>query len=226
MNHLPPLALPDRLIEGYEGFRRTRFRRERDHYARLAEAGQHPTTLMIACVDSRVAPEVIFDADPGEMVVVRNVANLVPPYQPDAGYHGTSAAIEFAVRVLTVRDIVVMGHAGCSGVAAFRRNARNAKEGAGSEAEPGDFVSQWMAMLAPATALACDSVSPGTDPLDDPVAMELAGIRQSLVNLRTFPWLAARERSGQLRLHGLWFDVHDGALRVLDERAGTFRPLE
>lgn len=181
---------------------------------------------MIACVDSRVAPEVIFDADPGEMVVVRNVANLVPPYQPDAGYHGTSAAIEFAVRVLEVRDIVVLGHAGCGGVAAFRTNARIQREGAGPGVVPHDFVSQWMAMLAPATALACEAVAPGADPLDDAVAMELAGIRQSLVNLRSFPWLADREAARQLRLHGLWFDVHDGAIRVLDEPSGEFRPLD
>ncbi|WP_376095043.1 carbonic anhydrase [Roseomonas sp. CCTCC AB2023176] len=175
---------------------------------------------MIACVDSRVAPEVIFDADPGEMVVVRNVANLVPPYQPDMNHHGTSAAIEFAVRTLEVRDVVVMGHAGCSGVAAFRRNAR-----AGAAAVPGDFVSRWMEMLAPAMTLACEAVPPGTDPLAEAQPMELAAIRQSLRNLRTFPWVAARERDGRLRLHGLWFDVHEGEIRILDEAAGTFRVL-
>jgi len=211
--------IPPRLAEGYRGFRHTRFRRERDHYARLAESGQQPTTLMIACVDSRVAPEVVFDADPGEMIVVRNVANLVPPYQPDANYHGTSAAIEFAVRQLLVRHIVVCGHASCGGINAFRQNSLN-----GVDAAHGDFVARWMDMIAPATrlALTCD----GVDPLQDQTAMERAAIRQSLANLRTFPWLAARERGGELSLHGLWFDVADGSLCVLDEATGGFSPLE
>ncbi|MFH5926466.1 carbonic anhydrase [Roseomonas xinghualingensis] len=213
------MSLPPRLIEGYRGFRHTRFRRERDHYARLAASGQRPTTLMIACVDSRVAPEVVFDADPGEMLVVRNVANLVPPYQPDANYHGTSAAIEFAVRQLQVRDIVVTGHACCGGINAFRQNHLN-----GVDIRDGDFVARWMELIAPATRLArsCEAV----DPLQDQTAMELASIRQSLINLRTFPWLAAREKSGDLTLHGVWFNVAEGALRVLDETAGEFTLLE
>ena len=213
------MTLPSRLVEGYRGFRHTRFRRERDHYAALAQSGQQPTTLMIACVDSRVAPEVVFDADAGEMLVVRNVANLVPPYQPDAGYHGTSAAIEFAVRQLQVRHIVVCGHAGCGGINAFRQNSLN-----GVDAAHGDFVARWMDMIAPATrlALTCD----GVDPLQDQTAMERAAIRQSLANLRTFPWLAERERAGDLALHGLWFDVADGALCVLDEASGAFAPLD
>lgn len=214
-----PPAIPPRLAEGYRGFRHTRFRRERDHYARLAEAGQQPETLMIACVDSRVAPEVVFDADPGEMIVVRNVANLVPPYQPDANYHGTSAAIEFAVRQLKVRHIVVCGHASCGGINAFRQNHLN-----DVSIRDGDFVARWMEIAAPATrlTLSCD----GVDPLQDQTTMERAAIRQSLANLRTFPWLAAREAAGDVTLHGLWFDVADGTLCVLDEAAGTFHPLE
>ena len=210
------MKLPERLVEGYRGFRHTRFRRERDHYARLAAAGQKPTTLMIACVDSRVAPEVVFDADPGEMLVVRNVANLVPPYQPDANYHGTSAAIEFAVRQLKVRHIVVCGHASCGGINAFRQNHINEVD-----IRDGDFVARWMEIAAPATSLACE----GVDPLQDQTAMERAAIRQSLHNLRTFPWLAARERAGELSLHGLWFDVADATLCVLDEATGEFAPL-
>jgi carbonic anhydrase len=174
---------------------------------------------MIACVDSRVAPEVVFDTDPGEMLVVRNVANLVPPYQPDANYHGTSAAIEFAVRQLQVRHIAVTGHASCGGINAFRQNHLN-----GLHAAHGDFVARWMELIAPATRLArtCE----GVDPLQDQTAMELASIHQSLINLRTFPWLAERERAGDLTLHGLWFDVADGRLCVLDEASGTFNPLD
>ncbi len=211
------MTIPPRLIEGWQGFRHTRFRRERDHYARLAESGQRPTTLMIACVDSRVAPEVVFDADPGEMLVVRNVANLVPPYEEGGGYHGTSAAIEFAVRVLRVAHVVVMGHAFCGGVRAFRENAL-----AGLDAAEGNFVVRWMEILRPATTLTCDA----PDPLADQGAMELAGVRQSLANLRTFPWLAARERAGLLALHGVWFDVSDGALKALDEATGIFAAVE
>ncbi|MBP0446449.1 carbonic anhydrase [Roseomonas sp. SSH11] len=213
------MNIPARLVEGYRGFRHTRFRRERDHYLRLAQSGQRPTTLMIACVDSRVAPEVVFDADPGEMLVVRNVANLVPPYQPDAGYHGTSAAIEFAVRQLKVAHIVVCGHASCGGINAFRHNTLN-----GVDAAHGDFVTRWVDMVAPATklALTCE----GVDPLQDQTAMELAAIRQSIMNLRSFPWLKAAEDAGELSLHGLWFDVADGSLRVLDEAAGAFDTLD
>ncbi|WP_424134568.1 carbonic anhydrase [Roseomonas chloroacetimidivorans] len=210
------MNLPPRLIEGYRGFRHTRFRRERDHYAALAQSGQRPTTLMIACVDSRVAPEVVFDADPGEMLVVRNVANLVPPYQPDANYHGTSAAIEFAIRQLKVQHVVVCGHASCGGINAFRQNHLN-----DVDIRDGDFVARWMEIAAPATRLTCE----GVDPLQDQTAMERAAIRQSLLNLRTFPWLAAREKSGDLTLHGLWFDVGDGTLCVLDEASGEFSQL-
>lgn len=213
-----PATLPSRLVEGYRGFRYTRFRRERHHYAQLAEAGQHPRILMIACVDSRVAPEVVFDADAGEMVVVRNVANLVPPYQPDANYHGTSAAIEFAVRSLEVEHVVVLGHASCGGINAFRTNQRDRVDAA-----HGDFVARWMDLIAPARdhVLRCD----GVDPLDDQRAMEHAAIRQSLRNLRTFPWLAEREAAGRLSLHGVWFDVADGTLSALNEAEGRFHPV-
>ncbi|WP_458097568.1 carbonic anhydrase [Roseomonas sp. WA12] len=210
------MTLPPRLIEGYRGFRHTRFRRERENYARLAEKGQNPEILMIACVDSRVAPEVVFDADPGEMLVVRNVANLVPPYQPDGAYHGTSAAIEFAVRTLKVNHVIVCGHASCGGINVFRQNALKGQDTTG-----GDFVAQWMEIAAPATRLACE----GVDPLHDQTAMEHAAIRQSLINLRTFPWLAEREAAGELHLHGLHFAVFDGALLMLDEPAGTFSPV-
>ncbi len=220
MSEAPDGGFPARLVEGYLGFRHTRFRRERDHYARLAESGQQPEVLVIACVDSRVAPEMVFDADPGEMLVVRNVANLVPPYQPDAGYHGTSAAIEFAVRNLGVRHVVVVGHASCGGIRAFRLNRQSGLDAAHMD-PGGDFVARWMDMIAPATALVCE----GVDPLRDQQAMEFAAIRQSLLNLRSFPWVAAREREGALALHGAWFDVADGTLCVLDERSGAFENL-
>lgn len=171
---------------------------------------------MIACVDSRVSPEVVFDAAPGEMLVVRNVANLVPPYQPDGGYHGTSAAIEFAVRRMEVRHLVVMGHEACGGIAAFRHNLR-------SGVEPGDFVGLWMRIAEPAAGLvlACE----GCNPLDDQRGLEQAAVRQSLRNLRSFPWLAEREAAGLLDLHGAWFGIARGTLSLLDEASGAFAPL-
>ena len=141
----------------------------------------------------------------------------MPPYGPDAGYHGTSAAIEFAVRQLKVRHVVVCGHASCGGINVFRQNALR-----GMDTTGGDFIAQWMEIAAPATLLACE----GVDLLQDQTAMELAAIRQSLANLRTFPWLTERETAGDLHLHGLHFAVMDGSLRILDEATGAFAPFE
>src|ERR687894_3184113 len=133
---------PKRLVDGYRAFLGERFPRERSRFAALAEAGQRPEVMVIGCCDSRVPPEVIFDARPGELFVVRNVANLVPPYAPDGDYHGTSAALEFAVQALKVKHIVVLGHARCSGIQAFAEEA--------APLSSGDFIGKWMTMIAPA----------------------------------------------------------------------------
>ena len=205
---------PTRLVDGYRAFLGERFPRERSRFAALAEAGQRPEVMVIGCCDSRVAPEAIFDASPGELFVVRNVANLVPPYAPDGDYHGTSAALEFAVQALEVKHIVVLGHERCGGIRAF------ADESAPLSA--GDFIGRWMTMIAPAAERLGP---PGRDMADYLVRLERAAIGQSLENLMTFPYVAERVRQGRLALHGAYFGVATGVLVVRDPRDGTFAPV-
>jgi carbonic anhydrase len=201
--------LPGRLVEGYESFLRRRFAREHDRFRHLAAAGQKPRIMLIGCCDSRVSPEVIFDANPGELFVLRNIANLVPPYGPNEDLHGTSAALEFGVTGLGVAHIVIMGHAGCGGVRAF----------ASGKAQ-GDFIGRWISLIEPAAA----RVEPG-GPLDAYAErLAMASVGQGLMNLRSFPWIAARERQGKLALHGAYFGIASGALLALDEARGTFVP--
>jgi carbonic anhydrase len=204
------------LLDGYRRFRQSGWGRERDRWATLAEA-QSPKVMVIACSDSRVDPAMIFDANPGEMFVVRNVANLVPPFEPDQNYHGVSAALEFAVTQLRVEEIIVMGHGFCGGCAA-------ALTGQFSEAGHGEghFIAHWINMLDDAAA----RIRAEHDVLERPAfrEMEHEGVRISLRNLRTFPWVAEREQSGVLKLHGAFFAISDGVLHVLDEASGTFAP--
>lgn len=193
----------DKLIEGYRRFRTGAWRLGRDLYLKLAEGGQNPRSMMIACSDSRIDPQLIFDAAPGEMFVVRNVANLVPPYSPNEDYHGTSAALEFAVTQLHVKNIVVMGHAGCGGVASLLKR----------ETAPSDFVGTWMRIAAPALerALACC----GDDPARLQTACEYAAVEVCLDNLMTFPWVRERVEQDALRLVGCHFDIATGELVFL-----------
>src|SRR4051794_8521369 len=183
------------LLDGYRRFRRAGWGRERERWSELAE-GQSPEGMVIACSDSRVDPATVFDANPGEMFVVRNVAALVPPYQPDSNYHGVSAALEFAVTQLKVREIVVIGHGFCGGCeAALTRSFDDARGG------EGHFIAPWIDLPAPAR----DAVlARHSGPLDRPAfqEMELEGVKVSLANLRTFPWVAERETEGSLRLRG------------------------
>src|SRR5512144_1174838 len=173
------MSLPARLIQGYDAFRTGRLPAEQNRYRELAERGQSPEVMVIGCCDSRVSPEVIFDAHPGELFVVRNVANLVPPYAPDGAYHGVSAALEFAVGALRVKHIVVLGHARCGGVRAFAEDAE--------PLSPGDFIGKWMELMAPAVAKAGPR---GTEPFVEYLArLEQASIVNSLDNLLTFPRL-------------------------------------
>jgi carbonic anhydrase len=140
-------VLPEQLTKGYRAFLGGRFTGERSRYQMLAATGQQPEIMVIGCIDSRVSPEVIFDAAPGELLVVRNVANLVPPYEPDRNrdsQHGTSAALEFGVQELRVRHIVVLGHALCGGIRAFADEQE--------PLSPGDFIGRWVAQIAPAAA--------------------------------------------------------------------------
>jgi carbonic anhydrase len=204
---------PERLIQGYRAFRSERLPRERSRFAALAETGQRPEIMVIGCCDSRVSPEVIFDASPGELLVVRNVANLVPPYGPDEHYHGTSAALEFGVQALKVKHIVVLGHAHCGGIQAFATGA--------APLSSGDFIGKWMTMIAPAA----ERIGPRRDGDEDYIGrLERAAVELSLTNLMSFPYVAERVHAGQLVLHGAYFGVATGVLLVRDPRDGTFAP--
>jgi carbonic anhydrase len=206
-----------KLIEGYRRFREQDWARERERWSELAE-GQSPQVMILSCADSRVDPAQIFDARPGEMFVTRNIAALAPPYETSVGFHGVSAALEFAVSQLEVGEILVMGHGMCGGCAA-------ALTGQFDDTEPGEghFIADWVRMLAGArtTVLARHSELDRSAFLD----MEREAVKVSLANLRTFPWIAERERAGRLKLHGAHFSVAEGRLYVLDEAEGDFRPV-
>jgi carbonic anhydrase len=207
---------PERLAEGYRAFLDGRFSDERSRYAMLAESGQQPEIMVIGCIDSRVSPEVIFDAAPGELLVVRNVANLVPPYEPDRStQHGTSAALEFGVQALRVKHIVVLGHAYCGGIRAFADEQK--------PLSPGDFIGRWMSQIAPAA----ESLGPrAKDDGDDYLRrLEFASVELSLKNLMTFPCVRILVERGKLHLHGAYFGVASGKLLVRDPASGTFRPV-
>ncbi|UYN98647.1 MAG: carbonic anhydrase [Devosia sp.] len=209
-------SFPQHLLDGHANFMSGRYARERDRYRDLADAGQKPTTLMIACCDSRAAPELIFDAGPGELFVLRNVANLVPTYQPDGGQHGTSAAIEFAVKALAISNVVIMGHGRCGGIkAALDPNLK--------PLDSGDFIGKWMSMLGELPGqLGQNSLLTDTE---RQTAMERISIRNSIRNLRTFPYVAALEKEGKLAVHGAWFDISSGELWVMDNNGDFIRPV-
>lgn len=192
------------LLAGYRRFREKGWPEQRAIFQSLADTGQSPQVLVISCVDSRVDPAVIFDTQPGEMLTVRNVANLVPPYEPDVAYHGTSAALEFGVRVLAVPHLVVLGHELCGGVNALLE---------GAPANARDFIAPWMSMAESARerALSLRDASPR----DRGQCCEQDVIKVSLKNLMTFPWIASPVAAGQLRLHGAWFSIRSGELMVL-----------
>jgi carbonic anhydrase len=209
------MNFPQRLIDGYNAFAGGRLPREQNRYRELAERGQSPQIMVIGCCDSRVSPEVIFDASPGELFVVRNVANLIPPYSPDGAYHGVSAALEFGVGALRVKHIVVLGHAHCGGVRAF------AEEHA--PLSPGDFIGKWMSLIAPtAEKLGARAAAPLADYL---TRLEQASVANSLDNLMTFPRLAKLIEKGKVATHGAYFGVATGDLSVLDKESGEFRPV-
>lgn len=209
---------PERLLNGYRNFMNGRYTAERERYRMLAEAGQEPHTLVVACCDSRAAPETIFDCGPGELFVVRNVANMVPPYEPDGQYHATSAAIEFAVQALKIANIVIIGHGRCGGIKA-------ALDPAMEPLSPGDFIGKWMGLVRPAA----DQIQSNDlmTQSERQTALERVSIRNSLGNLRTFPYVRALEEQGKLKLHGAWFDISTGELWVMDSNTGDFaRPSE
>ncbi len=204
----------DHLIQGYRRFRENGWNPRVERWQQLRE-GQEPPVMVIACSDSRVDPAQIFDTDPGEMFVVRNVAALVPPFETSPGYHGVSAALEFAVQVLKVRKIVVLGHGMCGGC-----RAALTQELHGTEPGEGGFVHDWIGLL---DGVREDVVSQyGTSGRPAERAMEQAGVKVSIANLRTFPCIRRKEASGDLRLRGAFFAISDGLLHVLDEDTGEF----
>ncbi|MHC5233933.1 carbonic anhydrase [Brucella sp. LJL56] len=206
--------LPDSLLAGYRTFMREHFAHETSRYRHLADKGQSPETLVIACCDSRAAPETIFNTAPGEIFVLRNVANLIPPYEPDGEYHAASAALEFAVQSLKVKNIVVMGHGRCGGIKA-------ALDTESAPLSPGDFIGKWMSLIAPAAeAISGNQLMTQTE---RQTALERISIRYSINNLRTFPCVDILEKKGKLSLHGAWFDISTGELWVMDHQTGDFK---
>jgi carbonic anhydrase len=204
---------PAKLIDGYKRFRTTRYPDEAARYAGLAD-GQQPKTMVIACADSRVDPATIFGVAPGDLFIVRNVANLVPPcVAPNASLHGTSAALEFAVDSLRVQDIVVMGHGGCGGIAASLAEA---------EDRPiGQFITPWVSLLK---HVRDDMLA---NPPEDPqTTLEHGGIRASLDNLMSFPFIASAVAEGRLTLHGAWFAIGLGELHWLNGTTGQFETID
>jgi carbonic anhydrase len=204
-------SFPQQLVAGYQNFASERLPTEQSRFRELSEKGQFPEVMVIGCCDSRVSPEVIFDASPGELFVVRNIANLVPPYQPDGNAHGVSAALEYAVQVLKVKHIVVLGHAQCGGIRAFVDKA--------APLSPGDFIGRWMSMFT----------KPGeTVEIRDHETMQdfVTRIEKAAVfRLMTFPFVKKSVDSGELQLHGAYFGVAIGSLSVLDKVEKVFKPV-
>jgi carbonic anhydrase len=210
-------SFPEKLADRYRRFHHRHFLPKAEEYEELATHGQSPDSMVISCSDSRVDPETIFSAMPGEMFVVRNVANLVPPYETGGKFHGVSSAIEFAVLNLRIKNLIIMGHSGCGGVKA----ALDQSAAIQTEAQ---FISRWMSMLDDARlrVLASHQTSPHHEKL---AALEKEGIKNSIKNLRTFPFVSDAENRGKLSLHGAYFDISTGTLSVLNHSRGEFFPL-
>lgn len=205
------MAIPKDLLDGYRRFRAERYRHEAARYQTLAQ-GQQPRTMIIGCADSRVDPATIFSAGPGELFVVRNVAALVPPYEEGGTYHGTSAALEFAVSVLGVANIVVLGHGLCGGVAAAL---------AAAEQRPvGRFIQPWVGLLSGVRDEMIERTRDSA--IDRQKALEELAVQQSLRNVRSFPFIGEAIEDGRLALNGAWFSIAEGALRWLDPATGAF----
>jgi carbonic anhydrase len=206
-----------KLIEGFQRFRAHHYERDGTSFKQLVSQGQSPKIMVVACSDSRVDPAIVTDCDPGDLFVVRNVANLVPPYEEGGGYHGTSAALEFAVSCLRVAHVIVMGHARCGGIRALLGNIR-------FEGSTGQFITPWMSIAeearreVAATHAAADADSRAA-------ACERAAMRVSLGNLTSFPFVREAVTAGRLQLHGWYFDLDRGELHGYDPASGGFELL-
>ncbi len=205
---------PDHLADRYRRFKFRHFSPNQDHYEQLASNGQNPEVMLISCCDSRVDPETILSAMPGELFVVRNVANLVPPYETSGKYHGVSAALEFAALNLRVKHIIIMGHSSCGGVrACLEHDATRQTEAA--------FIRNWMSLLDQAKAkVTKDTMSQPLTSMQ--AALEKEGVRTSIANLRTFPCIQILEGKGRIALHGAYFDIATGTLSVLNQGTDDF----
>lgn len=210
-------TFPTALTERFHQFKAGQFEPRRIDYEELAAKGQNPEVMIVACSDSRVAPETLFNAGPGEMFVVRNVAALVPPFETSDNFHGVSAALEFGVLNIRVKHLLVMGHSGCGGVKA----ALNQKAALETEAR---FISKWMSMLDDAK-LRVLAANQSPDSCAVHPQLEKAGVKTSIANLRTFPFIKELEDSGELTLHGAHFEIPTGTLTVLDNETGQFVEL-
>ena len=210
-------SFPENLTDRFRRFRHRHFGPNADHYEELAAHGQDPEVMVISCCDSRVDPETIFSAMPGELFVMRNVANLVPPFETGGKFHGVSSAIEFAILNLRIKHLVIMGHSGCGGVkAALDQHAAIQTDA--------QFISRWMSMLDDARlkVLAAHQMRPAAE---RQAALEKEGIKNSIRNLRTFPFVATQEEKGRLSIHGAYFDISTGTLSVLNHSRNEFYPL-
>lgn len=210
-----PERFPKQLISGYRTFEAHRLPTEQSRYHELSDSGQSPEVMVIGCCDSRVSPEVIFDAGPGELFVVRNVANLVPPYAPDNEAHGVSSALEFAVQVLKVKHIVVLGHAQCGGIKALIEHP--------APLSPSDFIGKWMSLLS--HTLDGEERKPGESDRDFAARIEKKAVTTSLDNLMTFPCVRIQVERGKMQLHGAYFGVAHGSLSILDRATGEFQTV-
>ena len=216
MNEAKPL--PSYLLQRYHGWKATTYAENSAWYRKLATDGQHPRAMVISCCDSRVHVTSIFGADQGEFFIHRNVANLVPAYTPDGAHHGTSAAIEYAVNVLKVAHLIVLGHSNCGGVqGCLNMCAGNAPELEGKES----FVGRWMDILRPKYELVKDI----QDPTEQLRQLEKHSVMISLENLMTFPWLSEKVSSGELTLHGMWTDIGAGGLEYFNPTSDLFEPV-
>ncbi len=203
----------DRLIEGYHKFHRTTFVTQRRRYESLAAEGQKPKILIISCSDSRVSPSIVFNTPPGAIFEARNIANIVPPYHPDGGPRSIGAAVEYAVKVLNVTDIVIQGHARCGGVQALVNN--------GNGLPDNDYLKPWVEVAAPARKL----LPPNFETLGEAEKRRLseqAVIQNGMMNLSGYPWVRERMEEGKLRIHGMHFDFEDGRLTRLDHESGEW----
>ncbi len=215
MNDARPL--PEYLVKRYLGWKATAYAENQSWYRHLAEDGQHPRAMVVSCCDSRVHVTSIFGADQGEFFIHRNIANLVPPFSPDGTYHGTSAAVEYAVRTLKVAHLIVLGHSGCGGV----QGCYDMCSGHAPELEQSNsFVGRWMEILRPGY----DALGPGDD-VARINALEKAAVVISLGNLMTFPFVKTAVEDGMLTLHGLWNDIAEGGLEVYEPAQNGFMPL-